>query len=238
MAHDGADLRPGQLVTAISVRDGEVHVLRGHVVRADADVVTLQLDDAAVADTTLRTGARLTLNYLVEAHGWRVRARVDAVRPGGAVDVGLLERPTRGENRDFIRAELTLPTFVERLGTTDLPEAQGLQLRHRTAPPDPGWTERTIDLSAGGVRFLWDRLARKGDLLDVRFVLPGGEEPVEVIGRVVRVRARDAGQEIALRFEGVDERVQDALFEAVSSIYHAEIHRRLGATAPEGDTSP
>ncbi len=224
--------RNGQTVTLVCVRGAQVSVSTARVTRAGDTPPVVCVGDPA---GRVEDGARVVLHYLRGENAWRARGK--ATREGDVACIELVAPPAPTEHRDFIRATLELPVAMRRIGRPrDLAEARAEQERWDVEPGDASaWTERSVDLSAGGARFETTELLRKHDIVDVRFLLPTEPEAdhheprlVALLGEALRVRQRpDGTREVALRFLEVDETTQDLLFDAVASRYFAAVQGRL-----------
>lgn len=68
---------------------------------------------------------------------------------------------------------------------------------------DNPWEERTGDLSVGGMR--WSgKTPPRGNLVEVRFQLPGYEREVVAKGEVIRVSETRTGVDFHVRFADLD----------------------------------
>ena len=223
----------GQSINLIGVSGGQVHVYHSDGEACNADAVTVSVNSQGEV-AGVRDGAVVTLQYQQGGYQWRGRGIVDGV-DGTRITLQWKGSASRGENRDFIRAVVEIPVFAGGLRGKDIDSALREQESNSVAPDSDAWVSREIDLSGNGVKFDWDGTVSKGDIVDFRLNLPfsTGNEMVPLLGRVVRVQSRGDTRSVALHFEGIEESIQDQLFEFVSARYHAQIQMAL-ASATEG----
>jgi len=219
-----ATLAAGQDMTVIAVAGGEVKVIRARAAEVQSEGAVLELLGDGDSSGPIKDRMRVTLNYVIGGEGFRVRARTSAV-DGNRVSVSFDEAPTRGEQRDFIRADVELPVFIDRLAADDLSQARDAQDRNHIPTESGQWKNMEIDLSGGGVSLITDLRLKKSDYLDFRVKLPShdGDVPVLLIGEIVRARPGAKGCDVAVRFVDTDDDTQDLLFDYVSHQYHAQI---------------
>lgn len=76
----------------------------------------------------------------------------------------------------------------------------------------PDCRYQRVNLSAGGIRFISDEPASKGELMEISMQL-NTCPPLQIItyGEVVRASKRDGRYEIALSFRGIEEEVKEAI---------------------------
>ncbi len=221
----------GKRVTFIAVRDGQVHVLEATTETHGDTSLGLTLSDAV----PLAEGALVSLNYQMDGNQWRAKGIVDHV-DGASVSLTLRGAPSRGESRDFIRAQLEMPTIFSKMAARDQASAAGEIDHFFPSSDDAGWTERSVNLSGNGIAFEWDTPLKKGDYVAAALLLQrnSGDEIILAAGKVVRVKPATGFSEVALFFEGLSDENQDTLFDFVSTWYHAQIHLALSSLTGGG----
>ena len=216
----------GQRVTFIAVRSGQVHVLDSEVQSRSEGHVTLAIENPP----ELASGGLVSMNYALGGHQWRAKGIVAEVGPS-TVSFQLRGRPSRGESRDFIRAQLDLPFVAHSLNSKD--QESAVQEFARMSPPESfdGIGVESVNLSGNGIAYESVTPVAKGSYVGVYLLLSrnSGDEVFGAVGKVVRSKPGGAGTEVALYFEGLGEDEQDRLFEYVSAWYHARIHLALSS---------
>jgi len=214
----------GQKVTFIEVQAGKVNIHEASVNAIAPGEVSLDLTE----DVSLRDRALVSLNYIFGGHQWRAKAIVQSAA-SGSVKVTLRGNPSRGESRDFIRAQLDMKTAFAPLQGTSIDEAQAEMDRIGMGLDSPDLQELSVNLSGNGIAFDWDTITQKGRYVAAYLVLSksSGDELFTAVGKVVRAVKRNAVCEVALHFENLPEEEQDRLFDYVSAWYHAKIHMAL-----------
>ncbi len=218
----------GQMVTAVTVRDGDAHVLVGTTIlqKAERLVVRFEADDSAHVPTK---GQSLTLLYGGDVRVLRLRAKVTEQIEGLKVLLSPQGPVTEGERREFLRAEIPVRMYCEVVGPDHV-------LPGEESAPDtsqPGWSDETVDLSGSGVRFFWDSICKAGDLMLVRMQLPLPSNPVvAAIGEVVRAKHdADSGKlDVATHFTTVAMPDRDRMINCVFRTYYDQ----LGVRGPVG----
>jgi len=216
----------GQRVTFIAVRSGQVHVLESEVQDRGEGRLSLSIvDPPALSD-----GGLISVNYLLGGHQWRAKGVVESAE-GNRVSLVLKGNPSRGESRDFIRAQLDLPLVAHALNGKDLESATSEF--SRLSPPSSFESigAQSVNLSGNGIAYDSSTPVTKGTYVGVYMLLSrnSGDEVFGAVGKVVRSKPGANGVEVALFFEGLSEDDQDRLFEYVSAWYHARIHLALSS---------
>ena len=227
----------GQSVQVIAVQGGHIHIALATVTTSAPDAIALTLQDEAMG-SHIDAATRVTLNYLQGDCTWRLKASPLSEMEDGAVALQPLGAPARGEQRDFIRADVEVHHFLGALSGSDLESARKSQEQTSLALDSTAWRSGVIDLSGNGARFPWKGAWKRGDLVDFRIRLPIGdtEEVLTILARIIRVGGRGGPEDVILNFEEIDDFTQDQLFEYVSGQYHAQIHIAL-ARAMSGEQS-
>lgn len=227
----------GQTLQLIAVQGGHIHIAQATVENASSESVAVTLADPAMA-THIDAATRVTLNYLEGDSTWRLKASPLSVDDSGAISLQPQGNPARGEQRDFIRAEVELHHFLGALSGDDLDSAERSQEQTHLPLDSEAWRKGLVDLSGNGARFRSPGNWKRGNLVDFRVRLPigDGEEVLSALGRIVRVGGRGGDDDVAVHFERIDDETQDRLFEYVSGQYHAQIHIAL-AKAMGGEQS-
>jgi hypothetical protein len=227
----------GQSVQVIAVQGGHIHIAQATVATSAADAIAITLQDEEMG-SHIDAATRVTLNYLQGDCTWRLKASPLSEMKGGAVALQPLGEPARGEQRDFIRADVEVHHFLGALSGTDLDTARKSQEQTSLSLDNAAWRLGMVDLSGNGARFPWAGSWKRGDLVDFRVRLPVGdtEEILAILARIIRVGGRGGPEDVILNFEEIDDFTQDQLFEYVSGQYHAQIHIAL-AKAMGGEQS-
>ena len=216
----------GQRVTFIAVRSGQVHVLDSEVKGRSEGQVTLGIENPP----ELASGGLVSMNYALGGHQWRAKGIVAETGPS-TVSFQMKGQPSRGESRDFIRAQIDLPFVAHTLTSKELESA--VQEFSRMSPPESfeGIGMESVNLSGNGIAYDSVTPVAKGAFVGVYILLSrnSGDEVFGAVGKVVRSKPKGSGTEVALYFEGLGEEEQDRLFEYVSAWYHARIHLALSS---------
>lgn len=224
----GKDFYPviGQKATFIAVKNGQVNVVETEIVAHEVEGLTVRYEGSIA----LESGNLVSLNYGLDGHQWRAKAVVSSHNEG-KLSVNLRGNPSRGESRDFIRAQLDIPTAFIPLQSTDLEAAKTEMERHFLTEDDDGWVSRSVNLSGNGLAFTWEESAKKGRYVAALLLLQksSGNEVFVAAGKVVRCKPTEGGFDVALFFDGLSDEEQDRLFDYVSAWYHAKIHMALSS---------
>ena len=218
----------GQSITFIAVRAGQVHVVKAEV----ASVLDSGAEVVLEEELDLQEGGLVSLNYALEGHQWRAKAVIDSA-VGADVRLTLRGNPSRGESRDFIRAQLEMKAEFHSLGEGDLVRASAA-FEHHDVPSSPESVRSyDINLSGNGLAYHSNTPSKKGHWVGVHLFLENnrGGEWFSAVGKVVRARTTGERSEIALFFEGLSDGEQDQLFDYVSTWYHAKIQLALSNMA-------
>ena len=213
-----------QLITAISVKDGNASVTAGRIVVAKERgiVVRFESEDGL----PLRDQA-LTLLYGSGDRVLRLRTTVAAVIDGTKLLLEPTGPVTEGERREFLRADAAVDIRAEVVGPDYVLPGEPLGRSGNT-----DWDRQVADVSGSGVSFLWDGLCRKGDLLYVQMGLPVGASPiVNAIGEAVRAGhdPESGKQRVAVHFTALDERDRDLLINFVFRKHYEQLGTRIGS---------
>ncbi len=76
----------------------------------------------------------------------------------------------------------------------------------------PSLEYQKVNISAGGIRFISSEKVERGDIMEVRLLLPTCP-PLDILtyGEVVRIKETDHGYEVALSFKEIEEEVKEAI---------------------------
>lgn len=219
------------MVTAVTVREGDVRVLAGTVIVSNPRKLVVRFE---ATDGLPSRGQTVTLLYGGGERVLRLRTVVAEVIDQSQALLEPVSPVTEGERREFLRAEAVVRLRAETVGPDYV-------LPGEPAPPTgPGWENQTVDLSGSGVKFLWDSLCKKGDLMLVQIVLPApGDPTVRALGEVIRAqRDAESGKlDVAVHFSTVAESDRDRLVDYVFRRYYEQLGSTLG-TAFEPATEP
>jgi hypothetical protein len=122
--------------------------------------------------------------------------------------VEFTDAPTRGEQRDSIRAWVELWTAVQ-------PATEPLGA-------EPQLTLQPVELSAGGIKVPTQIPAQPGDLFHVFLRVPPELATQRLLAKMIRMEDSPT-LAMALQFVGITDAVQDALFEVVAQRYQDDI---------------
>ena len=151
------------------------------------------------------------------------------------VEVGLALRgsPSRGESRDFIRAQLELRAEFHSLGSSEMEDAVKSFERIEVPSSPDSLDSYDINLSGNGLAYRSPTLQKKGSWVGVHLFLENnkGGDWFSAVGKVVRSKGDGEATEVALFFDGLSDSDQDRLFDYVSTWYHAKIQLALSNMA-------
>lgn len=204
-----------QMVTTVTVRDGDTYALKGTTVLATAHRVVVRCDVSAAERMPVK-GQIVTLLYS-GACVMRLKCAVNEVIEGLKLLLEPLGPATEGERREFLRTSADVKLYAEVVGPD-------YRLPGETEPFEvPSWTDIELDLSGSGIKFLWNSPCRGGDLMFVRMVLPTPQSSVvNAIGEVVRANpdAASGKLDVALHFTSMTETDQDLIINYVFRKYY------------------
>ena len=212
------------MITAVTVRGGEVTVLSGTILVAKPRGVVVRFEIEAPGEAPARSQT-VTLLYGGGDRVLRLRTIVSEVIDNTKVLLEPVAPVTEGERREFLRAEAAVQLHAEVVGPDYV-------LPGEQSAPETGWDDQVVDLSGSGVKFLWDSLCQKGDLLFVQLALPTtAGHVVRAIGEVVRaIRDAESGKlDVAVHFSTVHEDDRDRLINYVFRKYYEQLGTNLGA---------
>jgi hypothetical protein len=211
-----------QMVTAVTVRDGNARVLAGSVVVSKPRGIVVEFEKPLP-----EKGQILTLLYGGSERVLRLRTRTVEIISDTKVLVEPEGDVTEGERREFLRASSELPTSV---ATTT---ADGALPGPVSVEEAGAWTAEMLDLSGSGVSFPYDSVADKGDHFSVQAVI---DEPVPHVvsatGVVVRCLPEEDGRHrVAIHFTEISENDRDVLINYVFRRYYEALAERLHGAA-------
>lgn len=215
-----------QMITAVTVKGGNVKVMAGAVVVSKRRGIVVRFEPDAEGDMPER-GQTVTLLYGGGDRVLRLRTAVAEIIDGQKWLLEPVAEVTEGERREFLRADAGLRLSAEIVGPG--------HILPKESPPGANpdaWTERQVDLSGSGVKFLWDQICRKGDLVYLQMVLPlPAPTVVRAVGEVVRANLdQQRGLiDVAIHFTTVAELDRDLMINFVFRRYYEQLG--LGATA-------
>jgi hypothetical protein len=207
-----------QLVTMVSVKDGNIHVTSARVLVANPKSLGMRIDTRLSEPEPLERGQPLTLLYALDERVMRVKAVVSSPIDEERLTIQLVGDVKEGDRRDFRRADIAVQVSVRVVTDGSAEDARSAQLATPVAPES--FSEQIINLSGSGIQVSsktdWD----SGTLLDIRMVLPLQQQTkVCVIGEVVRMLDMhdDNGRRVAIRFAEISEPDQDLIVYTVFS---------------------
>jgi len=212
------------MVTAVTVKNGDAHVLAATTLLSKQRGIVIRLEGHDAAHMPAK-GQTVTLLYAGGERVLRLRTVVQETIEELKLLLEPIEEVTEGERREFLRAEAEVQVYADVVAPGyDLPGSA----------PDPGgsgWSEETVDLSGSGVKFLWDGECKKGDNLFVRMILPSPGGPVvNALGDVVRARPHESKRlEVSVHFTQVEEIDRDLMINCVFRKYYQQLGSALGA---------
>lgn len=207
-----------QMVTAVTVKEGNARVLAGTVVVAKPRGIVVNFEPP-LPDR----GQVLTLLYGGAERVLRLRTRVVEVIGSSKVLVEPEGPVTEGERREFLRTLSTRPTTAARA-------------KAGSQPPSPAdlataeaWPAQELDLSGSGVSFTFNDVADMGETFSFSTVI---DEPtpqvVSAVGDVVRCLPNDDGtHQVAIHFTAISESDRDVVINYVFRRYYEALAERL-----------
>jgi hypothetical protein len=203
-------------VTVLAIRGGEPLVTAAQVIIGKPHLLALSIASPDLLERFRE--AQVTILYCCGDDSLSLRGRVTGLVPPDRVLVATPNPPRLGERREFIRADLELPVRVEK-APASVGSDEALREWVDGLSRDPAlfsFSPTTVDLSGSGARFAYRIFLRKGDLVAVSFLLPGGSAiPLfNLPARVVRARPSTTEEgtcELALEFKSCDEAACDNL---------------------------
>jgi len=217
-----------QLVTGIAVANGEVSVLTGKVLVSRAHSLAIDFD-ADHLETPLGRGHVVTLMYSSQEFILRLKTNIDEVLDDGRFLLKPSAEVSKGERREFLRANVSARIRVD---------------RHEGSTPPPAETSVTttgslgqaqeVDLSGSGIRLDCEVTAKKGDTLVVNLALEDRPKiTLSLPGTVVRCKPHADGRlsNVAVHFLDIEEETQDQLINGVFRWYYEQLGGQMVALA-------
>ena len=207
-----------QLVTMVSVRDGNINVTSARVVVSKPKSLGLRIDTRLSEPAPFERGQALTLLYALDERVMRVKAVVSSPIDDERLTIQPVGDVKEGDRRDFRRADLKVGIYVLPVDHPSPEAARTAQLA--TEIPSESFPQQTINLSGSGIQVSSKTDWESGTLLDIRMVLPLQQQTtVCVIGEVVRMldMEDEDGRRCAVRFAEISEPEQDLIVYTVFS---------------------
>lgn len=107
--------------------------------------------------------------------------------------------PSGANVRVIVKAFRELVQLYKKLREMRKHPRVSLPVKLRIGKSSDGWTEQTVDLSEGGMRFTTDRRCGIGETLRME-ILDSDLGPIDLTGRVLRLREAARGYHVAVRF--------------------------------------
>ncbi|MGM0578269.1 MAG: PilZ domain-containing protein [Myxococcota bacterium] len=207
-----------QLVTMVSVREGNIYVTSARVLVSKATAIGLHVDTSLSEPPSFDRAQPLTLLYTRGDRVLRLKAVVREPIDSERLTVQPVGDVKEGDRRDFRRADVRANVYVAAAEGDDLEAAREAQMGSSVS--DDQFREQEINLSGSGAQIVADAPYDAGSLLDLRIILPlPTPTRVAVIAEVVRSEGEDAGARIATRFAEISETDQDLVVYTVFSRY-------------------
>ena len=214
-----------QLVTGIAIAEGNVSVLTGKILVARPHSIAIEFEHDPKGFVPMQ-GNKITLMYPWEDYILRLKTSVEDVVDSSRYLLTPVAEVSKGERREFLRAEVGVRLFVEQNDDPDSAVSS-------TYSPDETrhWREQVVDLSGGGIRFTTDVTCKKGDQLLVALALKETKDTTLVApGNVVRAKTTDDPGilDVALAFTALDESTRDLLVNQVFRRYYQDLGTKIG----------
>ena len=207
-----------QLVTMVSVRDGNIDVTSARVLVSKPKSLGIRIDTRFSESAPFESSQPLTLLYAQDERVMRLKAVVSSVIDDERLTIQPVGDVKEGDRRDFRRADLAVDLYVSPVSQDSSESARTAQIANSVDAD--AYSQQTINLSGSGVQLSsrtdWD----PGTLLDIRIALPLPKQaPVSVIGEVVRMLddEDENGRRVAIRFAEISEPDQDLIVYTVFS---------------------
>ncbi|MDP6944862.1 MAG: PilZ domain-containing protein, partial [Myxococcota bacterium] len=172
-----------QLVTMVSVRDGNIHVTSARVMVSKPKSLGLRVDTSLSEVAPFERAQPLTLLYASNDRVMRLKAVVRSPIDDERLTVQPVGDVKEGDRRDFRRANILVGTYARPTSAQTAAEARAEQLDLVAA--DDQYFEQMINLSGSGIQISSKVDWASGTLLDIRLRLPLPKpSPVCVIGEV------------------------------------------------------
>ena len=209
-----------QLVTMVTVRDGNIFVASTTVLVSKPNSVAVEIDTSISEPPEFAQGQDVTLLYASGDRVMRLKSTVQEIVSSSRLTLRPAGSPKEGDRRDYRRADVTARLYVKALEGSDVAAARATQMN--TDVSEEQFGSNNINLSGSGVQIESNIEFAPETLLDIRMHLPlPGNDLVQVLGRVVRSRPTDeAGNfSVAVRFAEIAEADQDRVVYTVFSRY-------------------
>jgi type IV pilus assembly protein PilZ len=125
--------------------------------------------------------------------------------------------------------ELERPAGVERRRSSRV----DLVVRVDYKTVDELFSEFARNINEGGLYVETDSPPQLGSSVALQFKIPGGEDPIQVIGRVVRISEGELGEPpgMGIEFDDLNGQSRELINELVRNL-------RVGVAEPESDSEP
>ncbi len=207
-----------QLVTMVSVKDGNIQVTSARVLVSNPKSLGLRIDTRLSEPAPFERGQALTLLYALDERVMRVKAVVSSPIDAERLTIQPVGDVKEGDRRDFRRADIAVDIAFSKVSQANAEDARSAQVS--TTLGAEGFGQQVINLSGSGVQLSSKVDFEPGTLLDIRMILPLQQETtVCVIGEVVRMLDMhdEHGRRVAVRFAEISESDQDLIVYTVFS---------------------
>jgi len=205
-----------QLVTIVSVLEGDITVLSATVLVGGERAIAVEVDTSMTDPPKFELDQAVTVLYPHDERVMRLKTSITELVSDRRITLQPLEGVKEGDRRDYRRADVDAQVYCLPLEGMDLGAARSAQAaRHVT---DGEYGPQSINLSGSGVMIDAPEPLEANTLLDLRLDFPLLQNgPIQVIGRVVRAFDEVAGVRLAVRFAEISDADQDKVVYTVFS---------------------
>ena len=223
-----------QLVTLVSVRDGNIYVSSAHALVCKESTIALRLDHSLSQPPSFERAQPVTLLYSANERVLRLKAVVRDQLDQERITVTPVGDVKEGDRRDYRRTDVELLLGATSLGTTD-PQTALAQMQDCGDVDADSLSEQTVNLSGSGSQFTHSSGFDSDELIDLKIILPlPTPRTVSILGAVVRSVPNEGndGHAVAARFQEISEKDQDLVVYTVFSKHFASQSDILELDAP------
>ena len=216
---DSALPHEDQLVTLVSVRDGDIYVTSANVLVQGERSLALDLDTSLADPPAFARDQGITLLYARGDRIMRLKTAVSETVTPSRITVHPIDEAKEGDRRDYRRADVKARVSWLACEGDDV-GAERARQADRTVELEE-YEEQNVNLSGSGIQITSPVAYEPGTLLDLRVVLPlPGAKPIVVLGEIVRpIPEPEGGFRLAIRFAEIAEIDQDRVVYTVFSSY-------------------
>lgn len=199
-----------EIVTAVIVSDKNIEVCNAKVILSKGKGIVLeQIQSDYKITEVLKTGAKARLFYSVDNENYVVKGKIEEIIDKKKFYITPTSKVEKGEKREFIRANLTLPVFIS---TCEVKEGAGVPL-----------SSREVNISGSGFKLPHNEKIEKDEEFYIILQLPFYKENIKIKAVVIRCEKKEGEFEIAGKFINPPTAYQEAIIKEVFKKRYEEL---------------